>query len=68
MPDIETVKEHCKHPDCMFRGLFDGDPCCKYTLVTGRPRVCSISECDKYAVGKLKVVQHLGSFEYEVDE
>lgn len=65
---METVKTHCKHIDCKYRGRFDSQPACVYMAVTGRPRGCSISECDKYSPGKLRTVSKLGGFIYEDEE
>ena len=51
---IETVKEHCRHKDCIYRGQIDAGwtPICTYAMVEGRARGCKISECDKYKSGK----------------
>ena len=46
--EIETVKEHCKHPDCHYRGKFGRDDYCDYIGYTGTSRNCPISQCDKY--------------------
>ena len=62
---VETVKKHCVHPDCRYRGIFDGQPSCQYMIITGRPRVCNISECDKYKAGKVKTISSLGGFTYD---
>lgn len=53
---IETVAEHCKHPDCVYRGHLASSnqytvPCCDYILLEKRPRNCRISKCDKYKRG-----------------
>jgi len=64
---VETVKEHCKHPDCRYRCKFDGNPSCKYMIVTGKPRGCAISECDKYRDGRVKVANTMEGFKYEDD-
>ena len=56
MHEVETVKEHCKHPDCGYRCVFDyGTPYCGYALIEKRSRGCSISECDKYTTKKKRV-------------
>ena len=55
MTRIETVKEDCLYQDCAYRGKMDGADCCDYILVTGRPRGCLISECDKYRRGRRKL-------------
>lgn len=50
---IETVKEHCAHPDCMYRvKIGKGDPICSYAEREHRLRGCDISKCDKYKPGK----------------
>lgn len=52
----EEVKKHCKHKDCVYRVRFAyGIECCAYMLATGKPRGCSISECDKCRPGTRKV-------------
>lgn len=61
----ETVKEHCKHPDCKYRRVFNSEPMCAYLTITGKVRGCSISECDKYAVGKVKILSTLGGVHYD---
>ena len=61
---IETVKEHCEHLDCMYRGRFDSQPCCMYMIVTGCPRGCDISKCNKYKAGKRKVLQDMDGFRF----
>lgn len=50
----ETVKNHCKHEDCIYRSYIDGGstPICFYAVVAGESRKCRISECDKYVGGK----------------
>lgn len=51
---IETVLEHCKHPECIYRSFIDGGntPICFYAVLAGEPRRCKISECDKYKDGR----------------
>lgn len=50
---IETVKEHCKHKDCIYRiSIARQDPYCAYMEKEYRPRGCKISECDKYKTGE----------------
>ena len=50
---IETVEEHCKHEDCIYRGkVFAFTPCCLYAMFEERTRGCKISECDKYTAGE----------------
>ena len=63
---IETVEEHCKHPDCRYRKrlTWNGESC-QYMLITGKRRGCEISECDKYKKGKLKVVSKIYGFDFE---
>ena len=63
---METVKKDCKHVDCKWRGRFDSQPVCMYMMITGKPRVCKISECDKYDSGKLRVVSKKGGVWYDV--
>ncbi len=65
---IETVKEHCKHPDCKYRGKATLVESCDYILITHKPRGCSISECDKYTTGKKKLISTLGGFKYEHED
>ena len=48
---IETVEEHCKHPDCKYRqhlGSGYATECCVYILFTHESRKDKISECTKY--------------------
>lgn len=66
MPD-ETVREHCKHKDCKYRGRYSDGEYCKYLLATGRPRGCDISSCDKYEAGTLKRRATLEGFRWEDD-
>ena len=49
----ETVKEHCKHKDCIYRVYIDGGniPICYYAVLERKSRGCKISECDKYKAG-----------------
>lgn len=61
---VETVKESCEHIDCMYRGRFDSQPCCMFMIVTGRPRNCEVSRCDKYKAGKRVVLQDMGGFHF----
>ena len=60
----ETVKEHCIHKDCKYRTRFDSQPSCGYMMITGKPRGCSISKCDKYSQGKIATVSKLGGMHY----
>ena len=53
---IETVAEHCKHPDCSYRKVIQTGawiPMCDYIGATGESRKCKISECDKYTTEKV---------------
>lgn len=52
--ELETVLEHCTHPDCIYRGAIDAGytPVCLYCLYEYKARGCKISECDKYRSGK----------------
>lgn len=52
--EIETVVEHCKHPDCVYRNGDGNKATCDYILYEKRPRGCKISECDKYRRAKRK--------------
>ena len=65
---IETVKEHCKHPDCKYRGKTTLIESCDYIMIARKPRGCSISKCDKYATGKKKLISTLGGFKYEYED
>lgn len=60
MQEIETVKEHCRHYDCIYRSYIDGGatPICFYAVLAKESRKCKISECDKYQYGK-KIKPHL---------
>jgi len=53
----ETVSEDCKHEDCVYRVALSGShvEICDYIGMTGHPRGCNISECDKYRPGRVKV-------------
>ena len=51
---METVAKDCLHEDCAYRaGKSTGDTC-DYILITGKPRGCLISQCDKYRPGRKK--------------
>lgn len=62
----ETVKEHCRWRDCKYRTRFDSQPSCGYMIITGRPRGCKISECDKYEPGKVKIVSRMEGMRYVI--
>lgn len=51
---IETVLEHCRHPECVYRSQIEGGntPICFYAVLAGQSRGCKISECDKYKDGR----------------
>ena len=52
---IETVLEHCQHPDCSYRKrINDYTPYCDYIGAEGKSRKCRISECDKYTRERVK--------------
>lgn len=52
---IETVAEHCKHKDCVYRTTILGYiPICGYCLIEEHSRGCRISRCDKYIGGPTK--------------
>lgn len=52
--EVETVVEHCKHEDCIYRSFICGGaiPICFYAVIEGKSRKCKISECDKYKAGE----------------
>lgn len=52
--ELETVAQHCKHIECIYRSQIDGGntPICFYAAMVGEPRRCKISECDKYKDGR----------------
>lgn len=52
--ELETVAQHCKHIECIYRSQIDGGqtPICFYAAMAGEPRRCKISECDKYKDGR----------------
>lgn len=54
MQEVETVAEHCKHEDCIYRSYIDGGatPICFYAVVACESRKCKISECDKFKKGE----------------
>ena len=64
---VETVKKYCVHDDCRYRSYFDKQPCCIYMIITGYPRDCKISECNKYKAGKKKLKSCLDGFHYVND-
>lgn len=74
MQEIETVKEHCKHTDCIYRSFIDGGntPICFYAVLACESRKCKISECDKYKGGKpIKPkmdMEYVLYWEYEYDK
>lgn len=49
---IETVEVHCKHKDCIYRGILSWTPYCNYIGIEKEPRGCKISQCDRYKPGK----------------
>ncbi len=58
MKEIETVLDHCKHPDCVYRLWLDKNtPCCYYAAMENEIRGCKISECTRYKRGKKSVRQ-----------
>lgn len=52
--ELETVAEHCKHNECIYRSTIEGGltPICFYAVLAEEPRGCKISECDKYKDGR----------------
>lgn len=65
---VETVKEHCKHKDCVYRGTVNFQPCCDYILFEKHSRGCGISDCDKYRTGKRKIKSEYNYFSMEIDD
>lgn len=46
---IETVVEHCKHEDCVYRAYLGSRvPYCNYCYMEKQVRGCKISECNRY--------------------
>lgn len=68
MKEIETVKEHCKHEDCIYRGWASGMSVCEYILVKGHSRGCDISKCDKYKSGVRSRMSTLGGIRWGDDD
>lgn len=72
MQEVETVAEHCKHEDCIYRGRLHacGIPICQFILVEGESRKCPISECNRYKPGEKVQPRMLDDYtimwEYEV--
>lgn len=64
---VETVREHCQHKDCKYRSAAYVGETCDYMLVTGKPRNCNISVCDKYESGERVLKSTLGGFIYDND-
>lgn len=70
--EIETVRDHCTHDDCIYRAHIDGGntPICYYAVIECQSRGCKISECDKYKGGKpIKPImgeEYLLFWEYEI--
>lgn len=71
---IETVEEHCKHEDCIYRqhiGRSFQTPVCMYAATEHQSRGCKISECTRYKAGtKTKARMTVGyeiKWEYELD-
>lgn len=62
---VETVREHCKHKDCRYRGSINGVPWCMYLMVTDHVRGCDISSCDKYERGKRKKTSLLDGVRFD---
>lgn len=64
----QTVNEHCKHKDCIYRlSLNTTTQCCFYAVIEGRARRCKISECDKYRAGTRKANFTKKVFSWELD-
>lgn len=68
MREVETVNEHCKHTDCMYRGKVGTTDTCDYIIYKHQSRGCKISECIRYKRGRKKVNSTLGqvSIAFEV--
>lgn len=65
MEVIEEVEEYCPN-DCIYRMPFTPTTdFCGYCLIEHEMRHCKISECDKYRVGKRKVIMELGTLNYK---
>lgn len=65
MEVIETVDEHCKHQDCIYRMHFGfGSEFCAYLLVTDEVRGCPISKCNRYRRGDKRVVIDKATLSY----
>lgn len=66
MEVIETVEEHCKHKDCVYRLTFDtnGTPYCNYCVMEQMVRGCKISECTRYRTGKRTVTMSKDGLHY----
>lgn len=46
---------HCKKSDCRFKSIINTNTqICYYMGITGRPRGCRPTECDKYEKAKNK--------------
>lgn len=69
MKKIETVKEHCKHKDCIYRRHISGGdvPICFYAAIMFETRKCKISKCDKYRKGTKKPHSTEEYIEWELD-
>ena len=66
MKEIQTVAEHCKHDDCIYRRIIGTYmPVCYYAVVMGECRKCKISECDKYRSGTKKAEMKIEDIEWE---
>lgn len=66
MEVIETVDEHCKHPDCVYRVKLDSNPTffCNYCVMENELRGCRISECTRYRAGTRRVEMTKEGLEY----
>lgn len=61
---IETVAEHCIHKDCKYRRKIAFTDACFYLYYTGNRRNSLISNCDKYASGKIEAIMTLDGVTY----
>lgn len=65
MDVIETVNEHCKHEDCMYRMALDSTTdYCAFCLIEKEMRRYSISKCKRYKRGSKRVTIDGGTLAY----
>ena len=71
MQEVETVDEHCKHKDCVYRMYLCGGcgtEFCNYSVMEYQPRGCKISECTKYRKGDRKQKMTEIGLWWEIDD